>query len=191
MLEVVALLSCDDYSCTVMATCRLREAQEDDLPDILRIFNNEILTSTATFHHDKLDLEERRQWLAKLHDEGYPCIVAEMPVENTPAKRRTIGWCNLSRFRERQAYDASAEITMYVHEDFRGMGLGTGLLARMLEEARESGRNLHTIIAVVSTENTATCRFWEKQRFRNCGVLREAGRKFGRWLDIAMYQLTL
>ncbi|KAI9056583.1 toxin-antitoxin system, toxin component, GNAT family [Trametes sanguinea] len=166
----------------------IRDATESDLPAILDIYNDQVLHGTATFHTEVLTLAERAQWLQKLRAERYPCIVAEVTDDAASGSKRTIGWANLWHFKEKQAYDGSAELSLYVHQDFRGKGVGEKLLQSLLEETRKQGTRFHTIISVVTTENERTIKFWQKQGFKHCGTLREVGYKFGRWLDVAYLQ---
>ncbi|KAI0660879.1 GCN5-related N-acetyltransferase [Cubamyces menziesii] len=167
---------------------KIRDATELDLPAILDIYNEQILNGTATFHTVPQLPEERAKWLQDLRAENYPCIVAEM-VDETSGSTRTVGWCNLWHFKERPAYDGSAELSLYVHQDFRGKGIGERLLHSLLDETRKQGDRFHTIIASVTTENERTIKFWQKQGFELRGTLREVGRKFGRWLDVSYFQL--
>ncbi|CDO68705.1 hypothetical protein BN946_scf184652.g32 [Trametes cinnabarina] len=166
----------------------IRNATDDDLNAILDIYNDQILNGTATFHTQIQTLEERVQWLTNLRAENYPCIVAEVTDDESGSKQ-TVGWANLWHYNMRQAYDGSAELSLYVHHAFRGKGIGERLLQGLLEETRKQGSRFHTIIALVTTENERTINFWQKQGFMHCGTLREVGYKFGRWLDVAYLQI--
>ncbi|KIJ20156.1 hypothetical protein PAXINDRAFT_166288 [Paxillus involutus ATCC 200175] len=77
---------------------------------------------------------------------------------------RTVGWCNLGRYRPFEAYDATTEVSLYLHQDFRGLGFGSRVFRHVLEEARKLG-DYRTIIVMVSTENEANARFWKRQWF--------------------------
>ncbi|KAI0352847.1 GCN5-related N-acetyltransferase, partial [Trametes cingulata] len=166
----------------------IRDATEADLPAILDIYNDQILHGTATFHTRPQTLDERTQWLAAIRAEKYPCIVAET-ADEASGETRTVGWCNLGHYNPRPAYDGSAELSLYVHKDFRGKGIGEQLLQALLVEVRKQGDRFHTIIAGVTTENERTVKFWQKQGFEHRGTLREVGRKFGRWLDVGYFQI--
>ncbi|OSD04351.1 GCN5-related N-acetyltransferase [Trametes coccinea BRFM310] len=169
------------------ATLKIRDATADDLPAIQDIFNDQILHSTAIFRTHLQTLEERTRWLQDLHAECYPCVVAEITNAQSGAKQ-TIGWANLRHFISQPPFDGSAEVSLYVHEDFRGKGVGEKLYQGLLEETRKQGTRFHTIIAVVATENERAMKFWQKQEFKPCGTLREVGHKFGRWLDTTYLQ---
>ncbi|OJT10216.1 Dolichyl pyrophosphate Glc1Man9GlcNAc2 alpha-1,3-glucosyltransferase [Trametes pubescens] len=127
----------------------IRNATESDLPAIIDIYNDQILHGTATFHTEPQTLEERTKWLKDVRAENYPCIVAEV-VDDAHATggTRTVGWCNLGHYNMRPAYDGSAELSLYIHKDFRGKGIGEKLLQRMFEEARLQGGRFHVIIAL-------------------------------------------
>ncbi|TBU33237.1 toxin-antitoxin system, toxin component, GNAT family [Dichomitus squalens] len=127
-----------------------RDASEADLPAILDIYNEQILHGTATFHTEP-------QTLAQRADAG---------------STRTVGWCNLWHYKERPAYDATAELSSYVHESLRGKGI--------LEETRKHGERFHVVIASVTTENERTMKFWAEHGFELRGTVKEMGRKFGR-----------
>ncbi|KAI0722866.1 GCN5-related N-acetyltransferase [Earliella scabrosa] len=168
----------------------IRGTTKDDLSAILDIYNDEILNGTATFHTIPQTIAERVQWLANTQGKQYPCMVAEVMDEMTGGNR-IVAYCNLWHYKERPAYDGTAELSLYVHKDFRGRGIGERLLDRTLEEARKQGDRFHTIIAGVTTENTRTTKFWAEHGFELKGTLKEVGRKFGRWLDVSYYQLVL
>ncbi|KAI9000907.1 toxin-antitoxin system, toxin component, GNAT family [Trametes punicea] len=167
----------------------VRIATNSDLPAILDIYNEQILNGTATFHTEPQTLDERIAWLNGVRAKDYPCMVAEITDES--GEKRTVGWCNLWHYKERPAYDGSAEISLYVHKEFRGKGIGAKLLQGLLGEVRKQGNRFHTIIASVTAENARTVTFWQKQGFEFRGTLREVGYKFGRWLDVSYLQLLV
>jgi phosphinothricin acetyltransferase len=76
-----------------------------------------------------------------------------------------------------------------VRADFWGKGLGTLLLARLLEVAASNG--FHTVIALIVGDNPASLRLHRGFGFRRVGVEREVGYKFDRWLDVVIMQKTL
>ncbi|KAI0832532.1 GCN5-related N-acetyltransferase [Trametes gibbosa] len=173
---------------------QIRDATEADLQAIVDIYNDQILHGTATFHTEPQTLEERVLWLKSVQAEHYPCIVAEVAETDggdTTETKRTVGWCNLWHYNMRPAYDGSAELSLYIHKDFRGKGIGEKLLRRLLEDVREQGGRFHTIIAGVTAENARTVNFWQKQGFELRGTLHEVGRKFGRWLDVSYFQVIV
>ncbi|KAH7916352.1 acyl-CoA N-acyltransferase [Hygrophoropsis aurantiaca] len=167
---------------------QFRPPQESDLPALAEIFNNEIETSTCTFRTDHVDLSNRRAWLEDIRRDNYPCLVIVHTIDVDDLSS-IVGWCNLSRYRPQEAYSTTTEITLYIHRDFRGLGLGSQVIGCIVTEARERG--YQTILAMVATENAPNTKFWVKCGFEQRGILKDVGKKFGRWLDVGVYQLML
>jgi L-amino acid N-acyltransferase YncA len=78
---------------------------------------------------------------------------------------------------------------LYVARAHQGRGIGTVLLEQILERARRQG--YHNLIGGIDAENTASIALHERFGFVRCGLIRHAGFKFGRWLDLAFYQKLL
>jgi phosphinothricin acetyltransferase len=96
------------------------------------------------------------------------------------------GYCFISPFKNRDAYADTAEVTVYLRPGFTGKGAG-GLAVDFMEgEARQRG--FHCLIAVICAENGPSIRLFEKKGFQRCAHYREVGRKFGRLLDVVVYQ---
>ncbi|KDQ64878.1 hypothetical protein JAAARDRAFT_117802 [Jaapia argillacea MUCL 33604] len=169
----------------------LRPANDGDIPFITEIYNEQIRTSVGLFLNHEVSEENRLAWLRDLQKGAYPCVVVEVDEvrEDGVRSKRTIGWCNIGRYRSKAAYDATAEISLYIHRDFRGRGLGSLLLGSVVAEARS--RKFHTLLAMVTAQNTDSCRFWGKHGWGQAGVTREVGWKFNQWLDVVTYQIIL
>lgn len=159
----------------------MRPATQADLPAITAIYNDAIRTTTATFDTEEKTLEDRRAWLAT-RDTRHPVIVAQLGGE-------VVGWGSLSAWSDRCAYAGTCENSVYVAATARGNGVGKALLAELVNIARKAG--MHTIIARVAAGNPASERLHEAAGFVRIGVMREVGRKFGKLIDVAMYQLML
>ena len=159
----------------------IRPAATDDLPGINEIYNQAVLRTTGTFDTEPKSLDDRRTWFDEHHD-GLPVLV----YEEAGTLR---GWVSLSRYSDRAAYDATAEISVYVDEAQRGRGIGGKLVADLIEEIQLGA--LRTIIARIATENAASVRLHERAGFVTVGVLRSVGEKFGRLLDVTVMQRML
>src|SRR6187401_518011 len=94
----------------------IRRAEHADARAIADIYNEAILTTTATFDTEPKSEEERLGWI-KAHDERHPVLVALV-------EGRVVGWASLSRWSERCAYEDTAETSFYVHSSHRGLGIG-------------------------------------------------------------------
>jgi len=125
----------------------IRPATVADLDAITGIYNEAILTTTATFDLEPKTREDRQQWFDE-HDESHPILVAE--VDN-----RVAGWASLSQWNRRAAYARTAETSMYVKEEYRGQGIGRQLKQAIIEEAGRLG--YHTLIAGVAEGSDGSC----------------------------------
>lgn len=159
----------------------IRRAETPDAAAIARIYNEAILTTTATFDTAPKSIEERRQWLES-HDERHPVLVAVIDGV-------VVGWSSLSRWSDRAAYDSAAETSFYVHSTYRGRGIGRKLKEAIIEEARRFG--YHTLIARVAEGSRESIHLNEAAGFVHVGTLKEVGRKFDRWLDVQIMQKVL
>lgn len=157
----------------------VRPAGAGDLPAISDIYNDAVLTTTASFAEEPETLDERRAWFESHVADGYPVFVAE-------TAGRVVGWSSLSRFHARVCYRFTAEVSVYVAAEFRGQGIGRLLLAPLLDAAR--ARGLHTLIAGVTADNAASLRLHASFGFVPIGQFREVGLKFGRWLNVIALQ---
>jgi L-amino acid N-acyltransferase len=157
----------------------IRTATVEDLPAITAIYNEAILTTTATFDTQTKTVEEQKKWF-KAHDEGHPVIVAAV-------QGNIAGWGSLSRWSDRCAYNATVENSVYIKQEFRGRGIGSELLQELLTRAPKLG--IHTILARVTQGNECSLRLHQKFGFETIGVMKEVGVKFGQRLDVTMLQL--
>jgi len=159
----------------------IRRATLADAAAIADIYNEAILTTTATFDTETKSEAERAQWLQS-HDERHPVLVALLDG-------KVVGWASLTRWSERRAYDDTAETSFYVHSAFRGRGIGGGLKDTIIAEARRLG--YHTLIARVAEGSNESLHLNERAGFVHVGTLRQVGRKFGRLLDVHILQKML
>jgi L-amino acid N-acyltransferase len=156
----------------------IREAAKEDLPGMLEIYNEAIRTLTATFDLEEQSLEERKAWFKK-YGGKYPLTVAEEDGQ-------IAGYCSIGPFRDKQAYEKTAELSVYISSRFRGKGIGTGLVEDMLSRAGSLG--YHTIISGLTAGNAASVKLHERLGFRYIGIFKEVGFKFGEWQDVLFYQ---
>jgi phosphinothricin acetyltransferase len=164
-----------------METIAIRRAVPADVPAITEIYNEAILTTTASFDTQPKTIAERTQWLAS-HDERHPILVALCDGQ-------VVGWASLTKWSDRPAYDDTAETSFYVKSEFRGQGIGRRLKQAIVEEARRL--KFHTLIARVAAESHESLHLNESLGFVHVGTLREVGRKFGRLLDVHILQKML
>ena len=160
----------------------IRDAVESDLPAIVDIYNHAVLHTTATADYEPTTMEIRAKWFQERQAGGYAVLVAVLG-ENV------VGWAALNPYHSRIGYRFTAENSVYIAPDFQGKGIGTRLLAELLECAKAQG--LHTVIASVDATNPQSIALHERFGFVEVGRLREIISKFDRWLDVVYLQKLL
>jgi L-amino acid N-acyltransferase YncA len=159
----------------------VREARVDDLRSILEIYNDAVLSSTSTFDIDPVTIEARKIWFDE-HDMHYPLIVAD-------ASRVVAGYCSISAYSKKHGYSKTVEMSVYVRENFRRQCIGSALTKNMIARARRLG--YHAIISSVSDSNVISKRLYKNLGFEFRGHLKQVGYKFGKWQDLALFELLI
>jgi L-amino acid N-acyltransferase YncA len=179
---------------------RLRVAVEADADAICRIYNQGIEDRLATLETELRTADERRRWLAN-RSARHPVIVAEMteplPTSSRPppaqgghaAPATIIGWGSLNVFNSREAYRFVADFSVYVERGWRGKGVGSRLLERLVELARQHG--FHKMVLSAFPTNTSGVALYEKFGFRTVGIYREQGMLDGHWVDTVVMEKLL
>jgi phosphinothricin acetyltransferase len=158
--------------------CFSRHAQA-----ILDIFNDAILTSTALYDYKARTMDSMSAWFQAKEAGGLPVI----GYEN--AAGELMGFASYGAFRPHPAYKYAMEHSVYVEKRFRGLGLGEALLRALIARARAG--QVHLLIGAIDADNAGSIALHRKLGFVHSGTITQAGFKFGRWLDVAFYQLTL
>jgi len=156
----------------------IRRAEPSDAEIISEIYNWYILNTTVTFETEAIDqLAMRRRILERLTTHDW--LVAEVAG-------RIVGYAYYGVFRPRPAYAHTAESTIYLSEGSIGKGLGTRLYSTLIHSAAEKG--FRELIGVIALPNAASVRLHAKLEFREVGRLQGVGRKFGSYIDVALWQ---
>lgn len=156
----------------------IRPANEADQSAMLEIYNEAVINSNATFDTEPRSNEAQLKWF-QMHKKNHPVLVAEM--DDT-----IIGWASLSPYSERCAYDTTVEVSIYIHKDFRGQGLGIKLLKIITLEGQKAGN--HTVISRITQGNDVSIHIHEKLGYRHVGVMEEVGFKFGKFQNVHIMQ---
>lgn len=156
----------------------IRPAKIDDINVITEIYNEAVLTTDASFDTEVKTEAEQRVWFDS-HGSKNPILVAELDGA-------VVGWASLSEWSSRRAYADTAEVSLYVKEEFQGRGIGKRLLESIMGEGERVG--LHTVVARITTGNKQSIHLHEQVGFEQIGIMREVGYKFGRLLDICLMQ---
>jgi len=149
---------------------------------ILEILNEAIVNSTALYDYKPRALEAMVGWFKAKEAGRFPVIGA---MEGS----QLLGFASYGTFRAWPAYKYTVEHSVYVHRDHRGKGIGTALMKRLIDAAREQDH--HVMVGGIDAANATSIAMHEKLGFIHAGTVRHAGYKFGRWLDLAFYQLLL
>lgn len=160
----------------------IRKAHKDDVKRITEIYNEVVANSAATFDLEEKSLEDRAAWMEE-HKGNHPLLVYV-------ADGTVVGYASLSSYRERKAFDATVELSVYLDSRYRGRRIGTELMEAILLEAKKC-EDIHTVVSVITGGNEASQKLHESFGFDFCGTVREAGYKFGKYLDIDTYQLIV
>jgi len=150
---------------------------------ILAIFNEAILNSTALYDYKPRTPEMMAAWFAAKEKGNYPVIGVVSPEGNL------MGFGSYGVFRAWPAYKYTVEHSIYVEASCRGRGLGKRLLQEVIVNAR--AQNYHVLVGGIDSQNAASIRLHQRFGFRQAGSLHQVGFKFGRWLDLEFYELTL
>ena len=159
----------------------IRPATLEDLDAITEIYNDAILNTVATFDTKPKTLEEQKIWFTN-HVPKYPILVAEQDGI-------IVGWASLSQWSEKLAYSGTTEGSLYVQKEYRGQGIGKRLLEEIVQEGKKAG--FHSVMARIAEGGDASIHLCESLGFKHVGVMKEAGRKFGRLLDVYLMQKIL
>ena len=162
---------------------QIKPCTEKQLSEILDIFNDAILHSTALYDYKIRTMETMHAWYADKVNHNYP-IVGAFDENNL-----LLGFATYGMFRVRPAYKYTVEHSVYVRPDRRGEGIGKILLKEIIKKAEE--QDFHVMVGVIDASNSVSLKLHENEGFVLTGVKKEVGYKFGKWLDAAFYQLTL
>lgn len=155
---------------------------EQHAPTILEIFNHTIAHSTALYEYQPRTLNFMQQWFSAKRAGNFPVLGLEQEC-------KLLGFASYGSFRPHPAYKYSVEHSIYVHPEQRGQGLGRHLLQALIQEAE--AQNYHLLIGGIDAQNAASIALHASLGFVHAGTIQQAGFKFGRWLDLAFYQLIL
>jgi L-amino acid N-acyltransferase YncA len=157
---------------------KLIDLQEQDFSLIKEIYDYYILKSTATFHTEPISVKELKSQILVGHPK-YKSFLIEFDGD-------TCGYCYISQYKKRQAYDRTAEITIYLKPAYSEKGIGKATLNMLESIAKKNG--IRVLLGVISEENKVSIRLFEKCGYEKCAHYRKVGEKFGRLLDVVAYQ---
>ena len=159
----------------------IREMERQYLAAAREVYQWYVTNSTATFQIRDADIAEMEELLF-FRDEKYRSFAAfECGI--------FIGYGIVTRYKTREAFDRTAEVTVYLAPGATGRGYGSAILAHL--ESFALAKGFHLLVALISGENDASLRLFEKKGYAKCAHYHEAGFKFGRWVDLVCYEKLL
>lgn len=164
---------------TADAPVRIRDAAPADVPAMAAIYDEQVLTSVATFETEPRGQSYLGEKLAAAGGGNLVLVAC--------AGERVLGYAFSGPFRPRPAYAGTREVSVYLASEARGRGVGRALYGELLSRL-DALAEVHTQVAVVALPNDASEALHRAMGFERVGVLREVGYKLGRYVDTAWYQ---
>lgn len=161
----------------------VRDATGSDCAALIGIYNHYVRTSGATFDVEPVPLEEAEAFFGHYSSTGpHRLLVATRAG-------RVVGYATSGQLRSRPAYNASVEVTVYIHPDEAGHGIGSMLYQQLFADLSEE--DLHRVYAVIALPNPASVALHRRFGFTDVGTMHEVGRKHGRWWDVLWMERPL
>jgi phosphinothricin acetyltransferase len=165
-----------------MSDLVIRPYRPDDIPAVTKIYGHYVRETVITFETSEPDEAEMASRFAAISAKGHPLLIGEIDGD-------VVGYAYASTYRPREAYRFTCEDSIYLAPSAVGHGLGTTMLARLIEESSRAG--LKQMLAVITAERANSIRLHTKHGFRMIGTYEALGYKFDRWLDIVHMQRAL
>src|SRR3569623_1748398 len=162
-----------------MSDLVIRPYSPPDIPAVTRIYGHYVRDTVITFETAVPDEAEMASRFSTIVGKGHPLLIAEQDGQ-------VIGYAYASTYRPREAYRFTCEDSIYLAPHVDGKGLGSKLLARLIEASSKAG--LKQMLAVITAERANSIRLHEKHVCRLIGRYEALGYKFDRWLDIVHLQ---
>ena len=160
----------------------IRPVSLKDAPAITAIYNPYIRETVITFEEEAVTAGEIEKRIQNILSLGYPYLVMEL-------EKRVIAYAYAGQWRSRSAYRHTVETSIYLERNLTGKGFGSTLYQALLDEIRKL--DIHIVLGGITLPNPASVRLHEKLGFKKVAHFNEAGYKFGQWLDVGFWQLSL
>lgn len=155
-----------------------KEISDQDFPAIKEIYDWYIANSTATFHTEPIRIDQLKEFIFINHPIYKSFLIS--------TNNELAGYCFLTYYKNRQAYDRTAEVTIYLKVDSRGRGIGKAGMIHLEKIAKQQG--LKNLIGIISGDNDGSIALFEKAGYSKCAHFRNVGEKFNKVLDVVAYQ---
>ncbi len=168
----------------------VQRASDEDLSEILLIYNQSIAGKQATANLEPVTYEERAAWFAEHIDSAtrpiYVVRMLESAIEDGMQKEGAsiVAWGSFSDLYARPAYHISSEISIYIHNDYHGQGLGSLLVRWMLQQAPSLG--IHNVAALIFAHNRPSLGLFRNLGFEQWGLMPQVCDMDGFIADVVM-----
>ena len=166
-----------------MSELVIQSITKNNISACLAIYNYEVIHGVATLDLEPRTLEEWHEWYNAHSDEHHPIIVGT--IDDV-----VVGYASLSPYRLKDAFKSTVELSIYIHQDYRGQGVATQLMERILEMAKEDTM-LHNVVSVITAGNEGSTKLHNRFGFTYCGLTPEVGFKHGKYQDTETYALLV
>ena len=166
-----------------MSELIIRSIAKDDVFACLTIYNYDVEQGVATLDLEPRTLEEWHEWYKAHSDEHHPIIVGT--IDDV-----VVGYASLSPYRLKDAFKSTVELSIYIHKDYRGQGVATRLMERILEMAK-ADTMIHNVVSVITAGNEESTKLHNRFGFTYCGLTPEVGFKHGKYQDTETYALLV
>ena len=159
----------------------IRNFRTEDVEALVHLYNRYIEETTITFDIEPYTVEHRREhWLSHYQPSGrHRLLVAE-------CDNQVVGYASSSRFRTKAAYNTSVETSIYVDMSFHAKGIGTQLYTALFDVL--GAEDVHRAYAGITMPNDVSVVMHKKFGFKQVGLFKEVGRKFGQYWDVAWFE---
>ncbi|UGU15995.1 N-acetyltransferase family protein [Sinomicrobium kalidii] len=154
------------------------ELQEKHLHKVKEIYDWYIKNSTATFHTEPVQTDELKEFIYT----GHPRYASYLIY----ADGDLAGYCFLTPYKKRQAYNRTAEVTIYLKPEFNKKGIGKTALDYLEQKARQNG--LKNLLGIITGDNEGSIALFKKCGYTRCARFKNVGEKFGKVLDVMGFQ---
>jgi phosphinothricin acetyltransferase len=157
---------------------KLIKLQEKDIEIVKEIYDHYVLNSTATFYTVPLSIQDLKGAIPINHPKYKSFLIHH--------NNSICGYCYISQYKNRQAYNRTAEFTLYLKPEFTGKGIGRFALQELEKIAKEL--QFKVLIGIISADNRQSIALCEKCGYEKCAHFKQVGEKFGKILDVVAYQ---
>lgn len=161
---------------------QLRRLQANDLIFVKEIYDYYTLQTTVVYFTHCVTTEELGTFIP-INDKRYQSFVIKTK------EGESCGFCYFAQFKSKEAFDCSVELTIYLKPEFTGRGYGSQVIEQIEPFIRQAG--FHNIMALISGDNEASIRLFEHCGYTCCANIRQVAEKFGKKLDLKMFQKVL